>query len=77
MREHRQQTVYAGDNDNDQIIVISKDGNTTTLQLDYYPYCGILMKNDTVLAVGCFGGSLILVSVSNPLLPVQTNVIKL
>jgi len=62
--ECKQETVYAGDDDNSKLIVIPNYTLIPTfIPLDYPPLRGILIKNDTQLIVGCSKGYLYLMSI--------------
>ena len=54
VREKRRQTVYAGDYDNCQLLIIARDATEPQkMQFPSNPQCGALLKNDQVLAVSC------------------------
>ena len=51
MIEQVHMTVYAGDWEHKHLIIVGKD-SYDILELPSHPFCGILMKDDTLLCVG-------------------------
>jgi len=48
-------TIYAGDAENDKLIVVPKQFSSP-LYIDLQkkpPFCGVLINNDTALIIGC------------------------
>ena len=71
MCESKQQTIYAGDTNNNKIFVIPKDAKSpTSIDIQYRPMRGILMNDEDYLIVGCDYGYLMIFSLETPLSPV-------
>jgi hypothetical protein len=68
--ESKSRTVYAGDYNNDQLLVIHKDKEKPYyVDLEHSPISAILMKDDIFLIIGCYIGFLNIFNLETPVLP--------
>jgi len=76
--ESKSRTVYAGDYNNNKLLVIHKDVDKPHyVDVEHSPISAILMKDDTFLIIGCFVGFLNIFNLETPVLPTLIKSIKL
>lgn len=67
-----------GDYEHKQILFLAMDQEVPlSVDLEVSPITGLLMKDDQVLAIGCEGNTLVLLSLLQPNHPKPTHTIKL
>ena len=70
--------MYAGDDINKKLIVLAKEASAPVyIDVKENPKRGIIIKDSTLLIVGCNDGYLHLFSLNNPLAPSIITTIKL
>jgi hypothetical protein len=77
IKESKKGYVYSGCQAENFLYVISQDDEEATqIELSHQPQCGSLVKDDSLLAIGCTDGHLMFFSLDDPAKPTLFKSIK-